>query len=45
MTVTFRRIRSGRQWTARFDMGSDEANAEAILREAWNTNSEIITYD
>jgi hypothetical protein len=41
--VTFRRLRSGRAWKARFDMGGQEANNEAILREAWNTYSEILS--
>jgi hypothetical protein len=42
VTVIFERLISGRRWTAIFDMGSNDANSAAILREAWNTRSRIV---
>ena len=40
--VTFRRLRNGQEHRARFELGSDTANARCAVEHAWNTNSEIV---
>ena len=42
LRVTFRRRRSGREHVVLFQCGDDTRNVDAILREAWNSNSEIV---
>jgi hypothetical protein len=43
MRVTFKsRSRSGRVWTAFFDLGSDEDNARAAIVVAWKHNASIV---
>ncbi len=44
MTVTFRSLRSGRIWTARFEFGSEEENALCAVKVAWQHNAEIISH-
>lgn len=43
LEVTFKsRGRSAREWTARFEFGSEHANSLAALEEAWKLNAAII---
>lgn len=40
--VTYRRRVSGRQHQMAFDCGDGEMHLRLILREAWNTRSEVL---
>ena len=41
LEVQFARISTGALSVARFDMGSDQANADQALRHAWNNRLTI----
>lgn len=44
MQVTFKsKGKSGRVWTAIFDLGSDEENTLSALRVAWKQNATIVS--